>query len=129
MGVEHVSQMSIYLIAGMKAELNIPYLAANPKYAAPKTGNHMAENGEEVELQNGFYVENTEVGEIIEAPENTSKVTYHHKKAETNVIWYIGENGLLKAHFDVLAIPIHDHSSIVQGGPALGTYFTDSEED
>jgi hypothetical protein len=28
---------------------------------------------------------------------------------------------------DIIAVPIHDHSSIVAGGPAYGTYFTDDE--
>ena len=76
-----------------------------------------------------FYVENEDVGEIIEAPVDKVAITYLHKKAEKNTIWFIERSKLKKAKIDIMAVPIHDHSTIVQGGPAYGTYFTDSEED
>ena len=79
-------------------------------------------------LLNGFSVEDSDVGNITQAnDEEGAAVVYTHRVGSENAIWFFsltGEIGLIK----IIAVPVHDHSSIVQGGPAYGTYFDDDEE-
>jgi hypothetical protein len=121
-----VASFTIYLLAGMRAEFEIAFNENDNLCAFCYTDPYVV-NGEEVELVNGFYVEDEEVGEIT-AIIGKPAVEYLHKKAERNSVYYVASDGS-KAVFNVIAVPIHDHSTIVQGGPAYGTYFIDSEED
>lgn len=82
---------------------------------------------EEVELKNGFRVIDEEVGQIEPVPDKAA-VIYKHKKAENNTIVFYARTGEV-GFCNIISVPIHDHSTIVQGGPALGTYFSDSQED
>jgi hypothetical protein len=79
-------------------------------------------------LTRGFAVENDKVGTIAPATDDEgASVVYTHKVGDENGIWFFsvtGEMGLVR----IIAVPIHDHGSIVQGGPAYGTYFDDDEE-
>lgn len=79
-------------------------------------------------LVNGFAVENSDVGTITEDPDSDgAAIKYTHKVGAENAIWFFSifdQMGVIK----VVAVPIHDHSSIIQGGPAYGTYFDDDEE-
>lgn len=130
MADEGTSAMAIYLLPGMRAELSIPRVDANPKNAFAAKGIYIKEDGDFVTLRNGFYVENEDVGVIEDnLPTDKVAIVYSHRKAEKNTIWFIAADKRQKARFDIIAVPIHDHSTIVQGGPAYGTYFTDSEED
>ena len=76
----------------------------------------------------GFVVEDTRNGDIaIATDEEAAAVIYTHKRPEENAIWFFsfsGERGLV----NVISVPIHDHSSVVQGGPAYGTYFDDETQ-
>ena len=54
MAGENVTFVTLYLLAGMKAEVSIPRVDANPRNAFSAQGEHTAENGEKVVLQNGF---------------------------------------------------------------------------
>ena len=76
-------------------------------------------------LVNGFAVENELMGDIKIVKDEPS-VIYTHKKFGSNKVFYFGKSGE-SATIDILSVPIHDHSSIVTGGPAYGTYFTDDE--
>ena len=114
---------SIYLLPGMKAKFKAPGHYITPK----ETMKVPNENGvyEAKPVVNGFVVQYEDVG-TIEAVENEPAVIYTHKKFGLNKIYFFsrtGEAGLV----DIIAVPIHDHSSIVTGGPAYGTYFTDDE--
>jgi hypothetical protein len=113
---------SVYLIPGMKAKIT-----ASQHFA--KIGNQVRTlaDGTVVSesLVNGFYVENPDVGSI-EPVENNTAVTYEHKKFSPNRIVFVARTGELGV-VDVISVPIHDHSSIVTGGPAYGTYFADDE--
>jgi hypothetical protein len=85
--------------------------------------NGMASPGD---LIRGFVLEDTAVGTLSTNPDSGSglSVIYVHNKTAENAIWFFsltGERGLV----NVISVPIHDHSSIVQGGPAFGTYFDD----
>jgi hypothetical protein len=43
-----------------------------------------------------------------------------------NKVYFLSRTGE-KGVVDIISVPIHDHSSVVTGGPAYGTYFTDDE--
>ena len=83
----------------------------------------------EVTLIRGFGVQNSEVGTVEEA-EGTDMlaVVYRHKKSKENTIYYYADTGEIQI-IDISVIPIHDHSSVVMGGPAYGTYYTNHEEE
>lgn len=79
------------------------------------------------ELLRGFIVEDTSVGTIEPSDTEEAAVIYTHKRPYGNSIWFFsrtGERGLVK----VISVPIHDHSTIIHGGPAYGTYFDDDIE-
>lgn len=83
-------------------------------------------NDNDVLLNNGFRVLDENVG-TVEPIAGKPEVYYTHKKPERNVILFYASTGEVGACI-VDAIQIHDHSSIVQGGPAYGTYFNDESE-
>lgn len=79
------------------------------------------------ELLHGFLVENIDVGTLAQSPTYENGVRYTHKVGSENAIWFFARTGH-KGVMNIINVPIHDHSSIVQGGPAYGTYFDDDEE-
>jgi hypothetical protein len=127
-----VSGTAIYLIPGQSVRLRCPVSNRNdfgwfaaqeipPGYfgdSSPRLG----------AMINGFVVEDERVGAIVEATDEPGTVViYTHKRIEENAIWFFstsGERGLV----NVISVPIHDHSTIVHGGPAYGTYFDDDSE-
>jgi hypothetical protein len=114
---------ALYLIPGMSAKLS-----ALKAYISPKdTAKFPDDDGQFVDLPlvQGFAVLHADVGTIEEVPLEPA-VKYTHKKFSMNKIYFLartGEMGIV----DIISVPIHDHSSIVTGGPAYGTYFTDDE--
>ncbi len=119
-----MSTMAIYLIPGMKTVIELDININNNTSLGPAT-TYVDTEGVSHTLINGFYLENKNVGEITEITDNPHGVLYWHKKPEPNVILYISEIPGLISGCHVVSVPIHDHSSIVQGGPAYGTYFSD----
>jgi len=79
-------------------------------------------------LINGFLVDNTEVGTIKDITGDELAVTYTHIKSSENKIRFYANTGE-RCVIDIINVPIHDHSSIIQGGPAVGTYFTEPDEE
>lgn len=113
---------SIYLLPGMQAKFKAPgyYIAAGERKILNANGEWELKS-----LTQGFVVQDDDVGEVVEVS-NEPAVIYTHKKFGLNKIYFFartGEIGLV----DVIAVPIHDHGSIVTGGPAYGTYYTDDE--
>ena len=84
--------------------------------------------GVERELTNGFLVEFSSVGELSTSGEEDLSVIYKHLKSRENRIYFYASDGDIQV-INIITIPIHDHSSIVQGGPAFGTYYADIEEE
>jgi hypothetical protein len=80
-------------------------------------------------LQNGFCVGNEKAGEIIKVYSDAVAIDYKHKLGLENVIYFFAATGEW-GFVEVSSVPVHDHSTLVQGGPAYGTYFTrvDGEE-
>jgi len=128
---QEVSGVAIYLLPGMSVLLKCPVNAKNNhgyfprKTPLPPSVTEAMPNPSS--LIRGFVVEDTTIGEIEQSEYNDLSVIYTHKKTAENAIWFFsltGERGLV----NVISVPIHDHSSIVQGGPAFGTYFDDEGE-
>jgi hypothetical protein len=117
-----INGASVYLIPGMQAKITAPkvFVAHGTQLVMDTAGNYTNQT-----LVNGFYLENTEVGSIRAVPGQPA-VVYTHKKFSPNRIVFVAktkETGIV----DVISVPIHDHSSIVTGGPAYATYFADDE--
>jgi len=128
---EPISGTSVYLMPGMTVKIrsaltnnnNFGWFAA--KEIPPGYFRDMSNVGT---IERGFVVEDTRVGDIVPATdEEGTVVIYTHKRIESNAIWFFsisGERGLV----NVISVPIHDHSSVVHGGPAYGTFFDDDSE-
>lgn len=114
--------VAIYLLPGMKAELSVP-----DHFVGSGKRKYVKANGEEAEdeLTNGFIVMDPDVGTILPVSDKPA-VIYTHKKYAQNKIFYWARTGE-RGEVDIIAVPIHDHASIVTGGPAYGTYYTDDE--
>jgi hypothetical protein len=111
-----------YLLPGMKAKLTAPGFwvgTADRKKILP-SGDYIA-----VTLINGFVVDNPDIGSIEEG-ETPNSVIYTHKKFAPNKVFFYANTGEV-GELHIISVPIHDHSSIITGGPAYGTYFTDDE--
>ncbi len=115
--------VSVYLLAGMQIKLTVPdYPELGDSWFSREDPLKIDADTEQ-EFTNGFYVEDEKVGEIT-AVQGEAAVIYKHKRAEKNRVWWYTPTGE-KCVVIVDSVPIHDHSSIVQGGPAYGTYFSD----
>ena len=79
--------------------------------------------GEEKILQNGFCLHNENVGEIIKVYSNEIAIDYKHNIGLENTIYFFAATGEY-GYIEVSSVPIHDHATIVHGGPAYGTYYT-----
>lgn len=126
-----ISGTSIYLMPGMSVKLKSPLNVRNSFgwFAAENIPNgYFTDMTYVSSITRGFVVEDTRVGTIVGAiDEQSTSVIYTHKRVSENAIWFFsitGERGLV----NVISVPIHDHSSIVHGGPAYGTYFDDDTE-
>lgn len=133
MATEFSSQASLYLIPGMKADIWIPINQYNNTAMFPTQATTYKVDDVIYTLKNAFYEESQgNIGELerVLEPETDGKfgVVYWHKKPERNAIWYISAHPNIKILWNIISVPIHDHSSIVQGGPAYGTYFSDDIE-
>jgi hypothetical protein len=123
---------AVYLLPGMSIKIEVPVEPGRPSgfFAMPTTrinailSKFFGTINSAGSPIRGFVVEDKTVGELVI---KDNGVIYTHKKAQKNTIWFFalsGETGTV----DVISVPIHDHGSIVQGGPAYGTYFSDDEE-
>ena len=122
-------ESTINLIPGMKARIGIktdlePGGLAQGSFAY--TGATVNYKGSSYDVVNGWIVEDSDVGSI-EADPGKPAVLYTHKKPEKNSLFFFDHRGSLKSAVYIVTVPIHDHSSIVQGGPAYATYFSDDE--
>lgn len=111
-----------YLLPGMKVKIKAKdvFVRHGEQRVLKNSGEY-----EEVTLINGFVVDDSTVGDI-EPVEGEPAVYYTHKKYAPNRILFFALTGET-SYVDVISVPIHDHASIVTGGPAYGTYFTDDE--
>lgn len=113
---------SVYLLPGMSVKIKAPGYFI-------KHGNVMHEHKDGTvktrALEQGFVSDDENVGEITAVAEEPA-VIYKHKKFSENVIVFYALTGE-KGYVYVISVPIHDHSSIVSGGPSFGSYFSDDQ--
>ncbi len=114
------SNTSVYLIPGMSAKFEAIDAYINSKNTGKFPGSI------ELPTVRGFAVLYPEVGTIEVTGDREAAVKYTHKKFSLNKVYFLSRTGELGV-IDIISVPIHDHSSIVTGGPAYGTYFTDDE--
>jgi len=122
-----ITTKAIYLLPGMSYKIKSSITTENAMGYFPRT-DPVKVDGEDRALNRGFVVRYEEIGTIDATTEQEVAVVYTHKKPAKNEIWFYaltGEKGIV----EIISVPIHDHSSIVQGGPAYGTYFSDDEAD
>ena len=125
---ENITGVAVYLLPGMKIEIRCPVTPKNGNGYFPRTEplpqsviNGMSKPGE---LIKGFILEDMSIGSLSDSGLEGLSVIYTHNKTAENAIWFFsltGERGLVT----VISVPLHDHSSLVTGGPAYGTYFAD----
>jgi hypothetical protein len=128
---EPISGTSVYLMPGMSVKLHSTLSSRNDYgwFAATEVPPGHFDDLTYVTAKpiNGFVVEDERNGTIVDAGEDTTSIIYTHKRKSEKAIWFFalsGERGLV----NVISVPIHDHSTIVHGGPAYGTYFDDDTE-
>ena len=120
--------LSMYILPGMTKKFK-----AHEYFAQLDPVNHRSvltgEYSEQTPV-NGFIVDDDQVGSILPV-EGEAAVYYTQKRYAPNAITFYGRRntGTIgpMGRILIVSVPIHDHSSIVTGGPAYGTYFTDDE--
>jgi hypothetical protein len=119
---DRYSSTAVYLLPGMTATIKAlrRFIRHEPLSVIDATGATVTK-----ELIRGFYVFDEDVGDI-KAVDGQPAVVYTHKKFAPNKIVFTASTGEVGV-VDVISVPIHDHASIVTGGPAYGTYFADDE--
>ena len=126
---DSINGTAVYLTPGMKIKVKAPVDGPNAEGFFVKL-DELPESffkeypKAEKTLTRGFTIQNKDVGTIAATDAEEAAVIYTHKQPYPNAIWFFaatGERGLVK----VISVPIHDHSTIVHGGPAYGTYFDD----
>lgn len=115
---------SIWLLPGMSIKLKAPecFVDLRPTIKHKILGGGTVDK----ELIRGFLVENEDVGNIEPTEQDEPAVIYHHRRFDFNRIVFHSRVGGIHV-IDIMAVPVHDHSSIVSGGPAYGTYFSDDQ--
>jgi len=121
--------ISVFLIPGMR--LKVTVILENEEgsrgigfFASPE--NPISYKGKTFTLINGFGLDDEIVGKLEPLNSDELGVLYTHTRPEKNYIYFFALTGQMGV-VSVVAVPIHDHSSIVQGGPAYATYFNDDE--
>jgi len=109
---------------GEAYELHVPVNDVNMGGYYPETGSVNIPSGETVELRNGFWVENTDIGDIISVSSDKLAATYKQKIYGDNTVWFYALTGE-RVRLQIVMMSPHDHSSISEGGPAYGTYYSE----
>jgi len=122
----NINETVIYLLAGMKVKIKAPVIKLLGQGWFPTDEAYSVDGINTRTPTKGFIVEDEEVGTIDRVVDGEVAIIYHHKKAMENRIWFKAATGEL-ALCTISSVPIHDHSSVVQGGPAYGTYFSDDQ--
>jgi len=129
---EAISATSVYIVPGQRIKIKIPISTRNNNgfFAAqgsePPKG-YFEKQPRHSEMTRGFVVEDKNIGTIERTDADEAAVIYTHRQPYKNTIWFFAQTNEI-AMINIISVPIHDHSSIVQGGPAYGTYFDDDIE-
>ena len=92
----------------------------------------------DADLVNGFRLSYPDMGSLSASTDGGDNdgsdgwncVEYSHENYGTQVVEFIENMSRRRSYIQVEGnIPIHDHASIPQGGPAYATYYSEIEED
>jgi len=120
-----MSSITVNMLPGMRIAVNsfVSSIDASGFFAATQA----PMNGGLVPTTNGFVVEDETIGSLSPGAEGSgASIVYTHHRPLQNTIFFFAETGEIGT-VNIINVPVHDHSSIVQGGPAYGTYFSDDE--
>lgn len=118
-------RVTLSLDIGGQLVLKVPIDSNNTGSGAFPHAGPVVFGGSTYTLTLGFGVSDPNVG-IIEVTENSDclEVKYtHNKPANQRVCFFAADSRV--AILDIIRVPVHDHSSIYQGGPAHGTYYSE----
>jgi len=126
------SATSVYLIPGQTLKIKVPVSKKKTNSFFVAQGNepppgYFENTPNHSKMIRGYVVEDERIGTIKATSELEAAILYSHHQPYKNAIWFFtqtGEVGLI----NVISVPIHDHSTIVHGGPAYGTYYDDDKE-
>ena len=77
------------------------------------------------QLKVGFYLVNEgEIGELIDRYPKEVAIAFRPKLYGEATIYFFASTGEI-IRFGIMATEVHDHASILTGGPAYGTYYSD----
>ena len=118
-----MTDMAVYLLPGMQIKVTVPdfYVGHGERKIEKSDG-----TVEPRTLENGYLLEDPIVGTLTKV-DNEPAIIYSHKKFASNKIVFYGRNPGETGTISVISVPIHSHDSIIGGGPAFGTYFSDDE--
>jgi hypothetical protein len=129
--MEGQSSYTLSIQAGTSIKIRVPIDLKFGTGFFPSTEDHIYMDGKELRILNGFAVLNEDVGILSKVPNSLKtgdpEIMYQQLKQKENKIYFFSDNRIYQT-VDILNIPLHDHSSIVQGGPAFGTYFIDYDQ-
>lgn len=120
----NVSNYSITLKPGLSLKIAVPVVAGiTGSFVYPE--DTFSYNGETKQMVNGFFRddENDEYSTLTPL-ENEFGVVYTQKVPKENFIACVTRLRSI-SFVHIISTVIHDHSSVTQGGPAYGTFFTD----
>lgn len=122
-------EKAIHLIPGMRLKVSNVIDVGEGKtgagsFASQRTSIDFA--GGTLALTRGFAIDDDKVGTLEVTTEDEPAVIYTHNKPQKNIIYYFDIEDNVTT-LSIVGVPIHDHSSIIQGGPAFGSYFTDDQ--
>lgn len=125
--MRQTGSMTVVVSPGTKIKLTIPVSTNSAVGSFRSTDTTKLWMGNELTMVDGFIVENEDVGNIEPLTGESVGcvgVYYTQKTYGINKVIYFGTM-LEEFTFNMVNIPIHDHSSLAQGGPAHGTYFSE----
>ena len=121
--MKNVTTQTLQLPPGKQIFIEIDVNKGEGKGAFPTTDTTVTYEGATHTLILGFLVTNTDVGELVEGTGDKAGIIYKQLKHGDNKLVFFANTGE-RAIVNVIGVPIHDHSSIVQGGPGFGSYYS-----
>jgi hypothetical protein len=127
--LEGQNNYSVSIPAGVSLKISAPIDLSLGYGSFPSTKTSVEFFGKTISLTSGFGVLDDDVGELIQSSDiDCPSVIYKHKKQASNKLFFLSDNNIYQT-LSIVNIPLHDHSSIEQGGPAFGTYYVDYKEE
>lgn len=126
---EGTGSCTITMKTGTKIKILVPFdKIKGQSWFASQDKNKYFNGKLRKDLVRGFLSENPDIGTITKTDNNEElAVTYEHLRDAENRVWFFAATGET-AVCDISRIPIHDHATISQGGPAYATYWSDNIE-